>query len=323
MDVNPTGTAYVNVMYTVYDFTGASDISIDFWEYDSGDEETEPAPDSWVGWGDYDVVAFTCDFNTWYEIIPDTDLNNANTWEHFTYNISSDPDICSEIDDSFTIAFQQIDNWNLINDGRIWDDIYINFTGIDEVNGTDWIEWTGGTNPDTSSPWNWTFDFPNGTGYYEFYSIGNKSGSPNETAPGSADARCYWLENVSIEVTPVAWNIGSTTIGEYNVSTGPYFNLTNEGNVAISIQINATNATNSSTGDVWVVNDTASHNNYTIGFNLTSGDTWTLFNETFRTFATNIAWDSWQTFDLNLTMATTSSKGNPLSLTITFRAVKA
>jgi hypothetical protein len=133
----------------------------------------------------------------------------------------------------------------------------------------------------------------------------------------------FTTADTSINVTPSTWDIGQTTIGEYNVSTGPYFNLSNEGNVALSIQINATNATNSSTGSVWVVNDTADFENYTIGFNLTGGDAWTLFNETYITFVSNLALGSWQEFDFNLTMATASMKGDPLSLTVTFRSVKA
>ena len=31
----------------------------------------------------------------------------------------------------------------------------------------------------------------------------------------------------TISVTPANWDLGTTTIGSYNVSTGPYFNLSN------------------------------------------------------------------------------------------------
>jgi len=55
-----------------------------------------------------------------------------------------------------------------------------------------WNLYTNDTNPDENSPWNWSFEFPNGTGYYEFYSIGRISGENNETAPDIADARCYY-----------------------------------------------------------------------------------------------------------------------------------
>jgi hypothetical protein len=59
--------------------------------------------------------------------------------------------------------------------------------------GHNWIIYTGDTNPDTDSPWYWSFDFPNGTGYYEFYSIGRdigRCGRDIEPTPVSADARC-------------------------------------------------------------------------------------------------------------------------------------
>jgi hypothetical protein len=67
-------------------------------------------------------------------------------------------------------------------------------TNITWGNGTSWLEWSNANNPDddyASGGWNWTFDFPNGTGYYEFYSIGKYDGDI-ETAPGIADAICYY-----------------------------------------------------------------------------------------------------------------------------------
>ena len=189
-----TGDSSLNELYTAYDFTGVSNINIDFWQYDADDEESN-APSSWVGHGNYDAVSFTNNGNTWYEIIDATSLNQDDQWTHYTYNVSNDGNFNPNVDSNFAIKFQQYDNYQ-INlgadwDGRIWDDIYINLTTIDD-NGTDWIEWSNSGNPDDTYPWIWSFNFPNSSGYYEFYSIGNKSGSPNETAPGSADAICYY-----------------------------------------------------------------------------------------------------------------------------------
>jgi len=48
---------------------------------------------------------------------------------------------------------------------------------------------------------------------------------------------------------------------------------------------------------------------------------WTNINTTFDTFVTDLAVDSWQTFDLKLLMATTSSTVDPMSLTVTFKSV--
>jgi len=57
-------------------------------------------------------------------------------------------------------------------------------------NGYNWSIWNDVSNPDTVSPWSWVFDCPNETGYYEFYTIGNESGTL-ESAPSSADAICH------------------------------------------------------------------------------------------------------------------------------------
>ena len=57
--------------------------------------------------------------------------------------------------------------------------------------------WGGWTINETknSSPWQWSFDFPNGTGYYEFYSIGVDNVGNVESAPSTADAECYYNPN--------------------------------------------------------------------------------------------------------------------------------
>jgi len=51
-----------------------------------------------------------------------------------------------------------------------------------------WSEWRlYGT--DTSPPWEWTFDFPDGGGYYEFYSIATDNAGNQEEPPVTADAK--------------------------------------------------------------------------------------------------------------------------------------
>ena len=56
------------------------------------------------------------------------ELNNGESWELFSYNISNHPNFNSNVNSNFAIKFQQYDNYRLTDDGRIWDDIYINFT---------------------------------------------------------------------------------------------------------------------------------------------------------------------------------------------------
>lgn len=77
--------------------------------------------------------------------------------------------------------------------------------------GYDWAVWSDTSNPDTSSPWSWSFDFPNGTGYYEFYSIGKKTGLSDETAPGTADEICYLNMTPPTVTTQDASNIGENS----------------------------------------------------------------------------------------------------------------
>ena len=176
----------LNVIYTKYDFTDAKNININFWEREWGDEPNN-APNSWSGWGNYDTVAFTNDGSTWYQIISESELN-TQSYKQFEYNISEHTDFSSPPTSSFAIAFQQYDNTQLMNDGRAWDDIYIEYViGSPSVN---WSYWPSTSNPDISYPWSWNFNFPNSTGYYEFYSIGEKIGQDVETPPLVADARC-------------------------------------------------------------------------------------------------------------------------------------
>ena len=403
------------------------------------------------------------------------------------------------------------------------DEIYVNATTQSAGgNGVNWTLWNNVNNPDSFYPWDWNFDFPNGPGFYEFYSIGNKSGSTNESAPASADARCrfnrlptitnevpsngstniqlipqlnisvndmdadsmnvtwysnssgswqvfgvnnsvlngtyyqvnsnfsnpgtiywwyvsvydgvhtntsgifyfrtsyqpvlsnpapdnnsigqyttpvcnvtvsdadggtvtvrfyenstggwvlqqtnssvdvtnpvnviwnnysnatqdyttyWWMVNVSdgkgyyaeeiyhfttantsIEVTPSRWDQGVLVVGSSNETTGFYFNLTNNGDVPLYIQVKASNATNVTTGAQWTLNATSSFDNFTLQYNKSSGGTWTTINLTYDLFMSYLEVGSWQTFDLKLIMATLSSTVDPLSMDLTFRSIKA
>jgi uncharacterized protein (DUF427 family) len=209
-----TGDYSLNELYTVYDFTGVSNINIDFWELDSADE-TENPPSSWIGHGNYDAVAFTNDGTTWYTIFNGDELDNSG-WEHFTYNISSHPNFNPNVNSNFSIKFQQYDNYQLTSDGRLWDDIQIDFT-IDS--GISWTAWNDTSNPDTSSPWSWSFNFSDGLGYYEFYSIGKHNGVIEET-PIIADAMMRFYNQVPEISNPSPAN------GSLNISPNPPMSIT-------------------------------------------------------------------------------------------------
>ncbi|MDI6917106.1 MAG: DUF835 domain-containing protein [Thermoplasmatales archaeon] len=71
---------------------------------------------------------------------------------------------------------------------------------------------------DTASPWEWSFNFPNGTGYYEFYSRANDTAGNYEDAPTNNDTICGY-DNVAPTVTATTPSNGGTTTNVWqNVS---------------------------------------------------------------------------------------------------------
>ena len=81
-----------------------------------------------------------------------------------------------------------------------------------------WSSVMNASNPDTSYPWSWDFDFPNGTGYYEFYSIGKKTGSVDEDAPASRDALCRYIRPPNTPQKPSGEIKGNIEV-EYTYNT--------------------------------------------------------------------------------------------------------
>jgi hypothetical protein len=183
-----------NVIFTNFDFSDSTEITIDFWQR-HWDDEAHNGISSWNGWttsaSNLDCVAYTNDGNTWYRIITANDLNHQ-VWTQFEYDISNHEDFSSPADSNFAIAFTQYDNYQLTQDGRAWDDITIEYsTGAPSH---DWEFW----GVDTSYPWSWNFNFPDDDGYYEFYTIGKKTGELDESPPTSADAICRFNEDPEI-----------------------------------------------------------------------------------------------------------------------------
>jgi hypothetical protein len=166
---------------------------------------------------------------------------------------------------------------------------------------------------------------PGTTYYYQAWSFTTWASNPalsqysNENDTSSA----VIAVNISIGVTPLAWDQGTILIGDSNATSGLYFNLTNQGNVPMNIQIKASNATNATTGAKWNLTGSSGLDNFSLQYKKSGGVSWTPINLTYNTFVLNLpaTGTDWLTFDLNLIMATTSSTGDPLSLTITFKSV--
>jgi hypothetical protein len=132
----------------------------------------------------------------------------------------------------------------------------------------------------------------------------------------------FTTANTSIDIYPDRWDQGVLQVDSSNETTGFYFNLTNNGDTDLYIQIKASNATNATTGARWILNSTSSYDNFTLQYNKSGGGVWTAINLTYDLFVSNLDVGSWQTFDLKLIMATLSSTVDPLSLDLTFRSIK-
>ncbi|UCF12602.1 MAG: DUF2341 domain-containing protein [Thermoplasmatales archaeon] len=171
-------------------------IKVDFW---FRGEEMEDGEDFWVGY--YNGTSWT----TVATYVSGTDFVNGQFYHETVwinesiYNYPSNMQIRFQCDAS-TDA-----------DDIYIDEIYVNATTT-IGDSTEWAIWSDTTNPDDTYPWNWSFDFPDGIGYYEFYSIGNKSGSPNETHPAIADTKCYYNPNPAPTIELIYPDNGSTNI---------------------------------------------------------------------------------------------------------------
>lgn len=66
---------------------------------------------------------------------------------------------------------------------------------------SEWINYSA----DNTEPWSWSFDFPLGENYYEFYSVAVDLNGNSENGPStSADEWCYY------DITPPTLDVGST-----------------------------------------------------------------------------------------------------------------
>jgi hypothetical protein len=154
-----------------------------------------------------------------------------------------------------------------------------------------WDAWTQNIT-DTDYNWNWTFTFSNGTGYYEFYSIAYDNATNNESASGTADARCRYLPNQP----PVVSNPDPTdaetgvSVTKVNVSvliSDPDGDLMNW-----TIEVNNSNSNSGNNAGNGTINCTlsiplANSCTYTWWVNVTDGISWTNETYTFITIGAN------------------------------------
>jgi hypothetical protein len=75
-----------------------------------------------------------------------------------------------------------------------------------------WSAWTS-FGIDTASPWSWSFNFPNGNGYYQVYTLATDRAGNAQSAPAVADVKfAYDTEKpvIGTDTTPIATKTGNT-----------------------------------------------------------------------------------------------------------------
>ncbi len=102
--------------------------------------------------------------------------SNVNSISPYWYTDSSNPK---------TITYNADDNGSGLNNVTL----YYKFSENNETWGGGWTKWVNSSNPDID-PWTtktWDFDFPDNSGYYEFYTVATDNATNSEVAPGSND----------------------------------------------------------------------------------------------------------------------------------------
>ena len=129
MDVDTNGIYSLNELVTNFDFSGATQVVLDFYHNEYGDENS--AGSDHTGHQNADGVYYTLDGSYWYHLV---DLVDPSGWINVNINVSADPDFQGPVNSSFAIKFTQYDNYPRTNDGRGFENINITYT----TTGTDY-----------------------------------------------------------------------------------------------------------------------------------------------------------------------------------------
>ena len=118
-----TNNNNLNELVTAYDFSGATEVILNFYHNEQGDENT--AGSDHTNHLNSDAVYFTNNGNYWYHSV---DLVDPSDWTYVEINITADPEFVSPANSSFAIKFAQFDNFYRPNDGRGFENINITYT---------------------------------------------------------------------------------------------------------------------------------------------------------------------------------------------------
>ena len=107
--------------------------------------------------------------------------------------------------------------------GEAGDVATVQFMSRYSQDGLTWTAW----NPvatDSASPWSANFDYPEGYGYYEFYSVATDGDGNVETAPVTADAKAFYVDGVND--APGAASDPSISDGQIDVESNTRLSVT-------------------------------------------------------------------------------------------------
>jgi len=139
-------------------------------------------------------------------------------------------------------------------------------------------------------------------------------------------------KTTSFSINDTNWDNGVLSYNTSNTTSNTYFNLSNDGNVAINLSIYSEDITFN--GNTWnLVNDTSTaKNKYSIKYQKNPEATWSNITLVNTSFKTDLQYNSdyfdytyWQTFGLNFTMPWQNSDkpSSTTSFKVTFWSIEA
>ncbi|MDH5461983.1 MAG: LamG domain-containing protein, partial [Candidatus Bathyarchaeota archaeon] len=123
MDVGTDGIYSLNELITNFDFSGATQVVLDFYHNEYGDENH--AGSDHTDHQNADGVYYTLDGSYWYHLL---NLVDPLGWTNVNINVTADTDFQGPVNSSFAIKFTQYDNYPRTNDGRGFENINITYT---------------------------------------------------------------------------------------------------------------------------------------------------------------------------------------------------
>jgi len=122
---------------------------------------------------------------------------------------------------------------------------------------------------------------------------------------------------VSISVSPTTWAMGTLALGSYNATSSTYFTLSNDGDVRVDTQINASNSQN------WnLVTGTPATDEFRINTTGSIALSLTTSLQNFKQDLDPVTGNTYQ-FGLNFTMPTADTSGGvQQTITVTIKAAQ-